>query len=65
MLQPTQASKVYKCKKVIKHLQIIQMRQYSPVYFVPIAAEIIAHPLSVLVNQSFELGHFPSCLKAV
>ena len=34
-----------------------------PVYFIRSVAEILAYPLSILVNHSFELGYFPNCLK--
>ena len=34
-----------------------------PVYFIRSVAEILAYPLSILVNHSFELDYFPNCLK--
>ena len=34
-----------------------------PAYFLRNAANILAFPLSILVNFSFERGCFPNCLK--
>ena len=61
-LQPTQVSEVY---TAIMSLNTNKSPGFDniPAYFVRSAAKILAYPLSVLVNQSFELGYFPSCLK--
>ena len=61
-LQPTHVSEVY---NAIMSLNTYKSPGYDNIstYFVRSAAEIITFPLSVLVNQSFELGYFPSCLK--
>ena len=61
-LQPTQASEVYNAIMSLNTCKSPGCDNISA-YFVCIAAEILAYPLSVLVNQSFEFSYLPSCLK--
>ena len=61
-LHPTQVLEVY---NAIMSLNSYKSLGYDniPVYFIRSVAEILAYPLSILVNHSFELGYFPNCLK--
>ena len=61
-LHPTQVSEVY---NAIMSLNSYKSPGYDniPVYFIRSVAEILAYPLLILVNHSFELGYFPNCLK--
>ena len=61
-LHPTQVSEVY---NAIMSLNSYKSPGYDniPVYFIRSVAEILAYPLSILVNHSFELGYFPNRLK--
>ena len=61
-LQPASVSELY---NAIMSLSNYKSPGYDniPVYFLCSAADILAFPLSVLVNFSFELGCFPNCLK--
>ena len=61
-LHPTQVSEV--CNAIMS-LNSYKSPGYDniPVYFIRSVAGILAYPLSILVNHSFELGYFPNCLK--
>jgi len=61
-LQPTDPIEVFEVIQILKSNKSSGADDISP-YFVRLAANIIANPISVLINHAFELGIFPDALK--
>ena len=61
-LQPASVSELYHAIMSLNNYKFLGYDNI-PAYFLRSSANILAFPLSILVNFSFELGWFPNCLK--
>jgi len=61
-LHPSNPIEVFEVIQILKSNKSSDADDISP-YFVRLAANIIADPISVLINHAFELGIIPDALK--